>query len=91
MVKKFRTKPVEILAIKFDGFNYDEVNKFTENQFFEVDESDRGDDPDIIAEVLDVLHSTWIGVKAGQWIIQGQKGEFYPCDPETFDWKYEEA
>lgn len=44
---------------------------------------------DIIAAVYDVLHDTWVGVKRGQFIIRGTKGEFYPCDPEVFEMKYE--
>ena len=43
---------------------------------------------DIVAAVFDVLHETWVGVKKGQWIIRGTKGEFYPCDPEVFAEKY---
>jgi len=89
-VKRFRTKIVEIEAIQFDGENYAELQKWTDDKFFHVVEDDRGDDPDIRAEVFDVLHSTWIGVKVGQWIVRGAKGEFYPCDDETFHWKYEE-
>ena len=37
------------------------------------------DDPDIRGEVFDKLHSTWVGVKVGQWIMKGTEGEFYPC------------
>lgn len=91
MVKKFRTKPVEIEAILFTGDNYDELFKWTDGKFLDVDVEDRVDDPEATGQVLDFLHSTWILVKPGQWIIKGTKGEFYPCDPETFDWKYEEA
>lgn len=90
-IQKFRTKPVEIEAILYTGDNHGEITKWTNGQFWPVDEEDRLEDPDCIAEVYDVLHSTWIGVKLGQWIIKGTKGEFYPCDPETFNWKYEEV
>ena len=37
------------------------------------------DEPDIRAEVWDKLHSIWVGVKDGQWIMKGSEGEFYPC------------
>lgn len=89
MAQKFKTKPVEVEAILFNGFNHDELVEWTDHKFNEVDVDDRVDDPEITAEIWDYLHSTWIGVKDGQWIIKGTKGEFYPCDPETFDWKYE--
>lgn len=90
MIQRFRTKPVEIEAIQFTGDNYSEITKWTSGNFWPVDEEDRHEDPDCIAEVYDILHSTWIGVKTGQWIVRGAKGEFYPCDDETFHWKYEE-
>lgn len=85
----YKTKPFEIDAIQFDGTNFGELSEFTDNKFFPVFEEDRGDDPDIVAEVYDVLHSTWVGVKVDQFIIMGNKGEFYPCDPEIFESKYE--
>jgi hypothetical protein len=28
---------------------------------------------------------------AGDWIIQGVKGEFYPCKPDIFDATYQEV
>ena len=87
---KFRKKPVVVEALRFDGSNEDEVRAFTGNMCFRG----RGqipayDDPDITAEVWDKLHSTWVGVKNGQWIIRGVQGEFYPCDPDVFGVTYE--
>lgn len=88
---KFRTKPFEIEAVQFDGENEAEVADFAgPENFHAVDPEDRTDDPDCIATVFDKLHSTWVGVKKDQWIIRGQKGEYYPCDPEIFAAKYEE-
>jgi hypothetical protein len=96
---KFRTKPFEIEAVHFTGDNYDEVVNFTSPKITNVITSvsvttgggfrriDRGDG--ITAEVYDYLHNTWVGVKKGQWIIKGNKGEFYPCDAEIFEAKYE--
>jgi len=88
-VIKVRKKPVEVEAVLFDGENYTELSEFTGDKFFHVIEEDRGDDPDIIAEVYDKLHSTWVGVKKGQYIIKGLKGEFYPHDGELFWEAYE--
>lgn len=91
MVKRFRTKIVEIDAMQYTGSNYQDLFEWTGGRFSLVHPDDREDDPDITAEVFDVLHSTWIGVKTGQWIVRGAKGEYYPCDDETFHWKYEEV
>lgn len=30
-------------------------------------------------------------VEAGDWIIRGVAGEFYPCNPDTFAKTYEPA
>lgn len=87
---QYKTRPFKIEAIQFDGGNWGELASFTDGVFYPVDEEDRGDDPDIVAEVYDKLHSTWVGVKLDQFIIKGNKGEFYPCDPEIFHAKYEE-
>jgi hypothetical protein len=90
---RYKSKPAEIDAVLFTGENIDEVQEFClvdSPSFFQpVDEEDRDDDPEIVAQVWDKLHSTWVGVKTGQYIIKGTKGEFYPCDPEVFNGKYE--
>lgn len=86
---KYRTKPYEIEAIRYTGDNAEELNHWTDGLFIEVDEEDRTDDPDNTAAIYDFLHSTWVGVKPGQWIISGGKGEYYPCDNEVFNDKYE--
>lgn len=33
-------------------------------------------------EVWDWLHRTHVGVLAGQWVIRGTEGEFYPCEDD---------
>lgn len=89
MIRRFTTKPFEIEAILFTGDNEDEIKQMAGKNFWLLNDIN-DDDPDFKAEVFDEIHSTWVGVKAGQWIIRGQKGEFYPCDPEIFAMKYEE-
>lgn len=86
---RFRKKPVVIEAVLFDGANHAEVSAFTEGNFCAVDPEDRGDDPEVTANVFDILHSTWVGVKDGQWVIRGVRGEFYPCDPDVLAETYE--
>lgn len=92
-VQRFVTKIVEVEALRFTGSNLDELKQWTEGGFASRDDKfdDFGDPTDITAEVWDFLHQTWIGVKDGQWIVKGAKGEFYPCDDDTFHWKYEEV
>ena len=89
-----RKKPVEVQAVQWTGANLVEVVEPTgASRFFPLDEHDRRNsgDPDATATVYDVLHSTWVLVKNGQWIIRGVKGEFYPCDEAVFAETYEPA
>ncbi len=84
---RYRKRPVIVEAIRYTGENVEEIQAFTGTGMFHlVHEEDRAraDDPEITAEVMDDLHSTWIGVKDGQWIIRGVRGEFHPCDPSVF-------
>lgn len=88
----FRKKPVVIEAVQWTGANLAEVRAFTgPANFYAVEVDDQRDDPDIRAEVWDKLHSTWVGVKDGQWVIRGVKGEFYPCDADVLAETYEPA
>lgn len=99
--KTYNTKPFRIQAVEFDGENFDEVVEFvgwhTVEPGWDIPNFVRAgtyvmwDDPEIVGEVWDYLHSTWVGVKAGQFIIRGSKAEYYPCDPEVFHDKYVEA
>jgi hypothetical protein len=86
---KYRTMPFVIEAENID--DPDAIEKFAgaNVRYFEEDEKPDLDDPDAVAAVHDILHSTWVLVLPGQYIIKGMKGEFYPCDPEIFHSKYE--
>lgn len=82
---RFRTKPFEIEAEKFTGDNEQTLYGFCGWEFAMLpDPKDQ-----FTAQVHDKLHDTWVKVAPGQWIIKGQKGEFYPCDPVIFEAKYE--
>lgn len=87
---KFKTKPFEINAWRFDGENFDELYGVCGWKFRSLaDIADDGRGLGFSAQIYDDLHDTWVKVLPGQWIIRGQKGEFYPCDPEIFASKYE--
>ena len=81
---KYRKKPIVIDACQFDGnirsiddFPISEVGKFkvsSENgQYYLIIPTLEGD----------------MKAVAGDWIIKGIKGEYYPCKPDIFEQTYE--
>jgi hypothetical protein len=36
------------------------------------------------------LHG-WTEAKIGDWVIRGERGDFWPCDPDVFAATYEEV
>jgi len=80
---KFRKKPVVIEAVQFTGSNFDEVLDF-------VKVSDRSYGVSYASKEIDI--STLEGVmtaSAGDWVIKGVNGEFYPCKPGIFEKTYD--
>ena len=75
---KFRKKPVVIDAVQWFkvGDHPKVLLLYPENPGFE--EYGR-------IETLEGEHI----VSPGDWIIQGVKGEFYPCKPDIFEMTYE--
>ena len=99
----YRKLPVEVEAVRFYGGNFHEIWDFVGTHpardnaehliknFNVAGTYVAWGDPSIRGEVWDELHSTWVGVKDGQWIIRGVQGEFYPCDDEVFRSTYLEV
>lgn len=78
---RFRKKPVEIDAVRWTGFNYDEVQSFVGDKVTSGFVSERG-------LLVHTLEGT-ITARVGDWIIKGIQGEFYPCKPDIFEQTYE--
>lgn len=98
-IKRYRKKPVTVSILEWAGDNLAQMQEFTGGMhgtggyWFlpgHAFASDYFDDPDITAAVWDKLHSTWVGVKTHQRIIQGVQGEFYPIDPDVLSATYDE-
>ncbi|MER7815612.1 hypothetical protein [Streptomyces sp. NPDC096153] len=91
---KYRKLPVEVEAIEWTGNNEAELIEFTRDYFRAVPADEQRAiprAPGITAEVYDALHATWVGVKTGQHVVRGVKGEFYPIDPAVLAETYEPA
>lgn len=81
---RFRKKPVEVEAIQFTGENHREIIEFTGGQAYIG-----GPGADDRSDVMTI--PTLEGPRrasAGDWIICGVAGEFYPCKPEIFEETY---
>lgn len=79
---KATKKPVTIEFIKWDGENLEEVKNFVGASYI-----GGGNDHD-----KKIVISTLQGdslARVGDLIIKGEKGEFYPCNPDVFAKWYE--
>ena len=80
MVKKYRTKPCEIEAIRWTGDNLIELLDWGQGDILWNDIDDL---------FVDTLEGR-LKADIGDYIIKGLRGEFYPCKPDVFEKKYEE-
>ncbi len=88
----YRAKPVEIQAIQWTGSNQAELKAFgAEIRDHEAIAVSASGHREVVSvpQVYDVLQDTWVNINSLDYIIKGTKGEFYPCDSEVFDRKYE--
>ena len=92
---KFRKKPVIIEAVRWTGSNIEEVLPFF-GDFSKLPNTDgyvhpgSGHCPPEGTLDIPTLEGV-MTARAGDWIIKGVKGEFYPCKPDIFEQTYEAA
>lgn len=94
---KFRKKPVVIEAIQFNSPESAKqiiewsagavTDGGTEVRNCSAENPDGFDYPCLRIATLEGTHTASVG----DWIIQGIKGEFYPCKPDIFEQTYEPA
>ena len=94
---RFRSRQIEIEAVQLCWKNWGEVCKFLgdiispSNPAREVSTfSDTCGEPG--PTYIELTIPTLEGnrpVRHGEWIIKGTIGEFYPCKPDAFAFKYE--
>lgn len=85
MINKYRKKPVEIEAIRFDGWNWREVYQFMSDEPLMFTQDFRKDEYILIDTLEGVMKA-----RVDDYIIKGVNGEFYPCKPDIFHKTYEE-
>jgi hypothetical protein len=96
---KFKKKPVVIDAVQWSPdilhIAVQKCYKADTGQIICVNKADNG--KILSAKVLGydtevyaiLTLEGWHEVTPGDWIIQGVKGEFYPCKPDIFELTYE--
>lgn len=91
MIATYTKKPVAIQACQWTGENLDEVMKFCAgNATYEL--MFRGNSEIVIQTLEDGGDKIAQHVASkGDFIIQGVKGEFYPCKPDIFEATYSTA
>ena len=77
MVQMYRKKPIAIEAVQWDGTNIDAIMRFCPDATYSVSGL-------IISTLEGELHAS-----AGDYIIRGVSGEFYPCKPDIFQATYD--
>lgn len=88
-MKKYRSKPVEIEAIRFIVDNIAEIQKIAvENESVAIWPGS-GADSEYVLKIKTLEGVMTAGY--GDWLIRGTEGEFYPCKDSVFQRKYEEV
>lgn len=88
---RFRKKPVVIDAVQWDGTAHSTlmIENFV-GQSLELKPNPSGTANNQHFLMIPTLESPH-EASAGDWIIKGIKGEFYPCKPDIFEATYEPA
>jgi hypothetical protein len=91
VIGTYRKKPVEIQAVRYDGTNWEEIERFVNGAGLlrrtKVSGPGRG-----MSDAIEIrtLEGT-VAASVGDWVIRGAAGEFYPCEDSAFHATYEEV
>jgi len=83
---KYRKKPVVIDAVEWTGANHLITETFMKGSGAYIDYSEKALGVIKIPTLEGVMDAN-----AGDFIIKGIQGEFYPCKPDIFEATYEEV
>jgi hypothetical protein len=88
---KYRKKPVEIEAFKWDGINLSDIINFVGSALeYTIHDSawQVGSGVPHVEMYIKTLEGN-MQCAEGDYIIKGIQGEFYPCKPDVFWGSYE--
>ena len=79
-IRQYVKRPIAIVAIQWTGNNWTDVRDFISGHYTGINRK-------IFIHTLEGD----MEASAGDFIIKGIKGEFYPCKPDIFEASYEEV
>ena len=85
MVKRYIKRLIVIRAVKWTGYNFDEIAEFVKEQPLTLYKNDFG----LTKLLIETLEGDMYA-EVGDYTIQGVHGEYYPCKPDIFTETYEE-
>ena len=77
---KYRKKPVEIEAVKWNGRNFKEIEELQNKNWQQLQRYEN--------EILIFTLEGTMKASLGDYIIKGVSGEIYPCKPDIFNLTY---
>lgn len=80
---KYRKKPVEIEAVKWNGRNFKEIEELQNKNWQQLQRYEN--------EILIFTLEGTMKASLGDYIIKGVSGEIYPCKPDIFNLTYEKV
>ena len=80
---KYRKKPVEIEAVKWNGRNFKEIEELQNKNEQQIQRYEN--------EILIFTLEGTMKASLGDYIIKGVSGEIYPCKPDIFNLTYEKV
>ena len=80
---KYRKKPVEIEAVKWNGRNFKEIEELQNKNEQQLQRYEN--------EILIFTLEGTMKASLGDYIIKGVSGEIYPCKPDIFNLTYEKV
>ena len=85
MVNRYRTKPYEIEAVQWKGYNLEEIEDFVglSIDILELFKSKN------YFTITIKTHKGHCRANVDDYIIKELNGEFYACNPDEFEKKYE--
>lgn len=83
MAQRYRKKPSVIEAVRCEYKALGPTLDFVPEEYIALPFEDG------LVQVYNFLEDQWLNVPDGHWVIQGLKGEFYPCEAEVFESSYD--